>query len=53
MCFSPLRHCFCSQGKLDSYKKLVDEGQTLNDDQKVCFEMANFLRNFSNVAENE
>ena len=26
---------FCSQGKLDSYKKLVDGGVTLNEDQKV------------------
>lgn len=30
------------KGKLDGYKKLVDAGQSLNDDQKVRLSKANF-----------
>lgn len=36
---------FCSQGKLDSYKKLVETGQTLNEDQKVRLLEMNFRYN--------
>lgn len=52
MCFSLLSFRLCSQAKLDSYKKLVDEGKSLNDDQKVRYLAAYFSDNEAvNVAE--